>query len=281
MGFNGIHEFNPVPASGGNGGSGGGDNSYNRSNPTLVTVGGLTAGTVLTGTVQDALDKQLFPYQAPYFTGFGISGQSQLLEIGAAIAAGTKTFVWTDANSGNITANSISIIDETTSTTLASGLANSGTTNIAVSAIPNTGITSHTWQIQGTNSHSGAFSAQFAVAWHPRRFAGTVPAANLSALLGMTNSSDLAAVSGISFSINDLTYSKPGAGTYNCTGGKYIWFLWDATLGDGSFTSNGLGAAMQPKQVVSFTNANGITRNYYLYVTTNPQNGSAVQLTAN
>lgn len=41
------------------------DNTYLRATPTPATVGGAVAGTTFSGTVQDALDKVLYPYVAP------------------------------------------------------------------------------------------------------------------------------------------------------------------------------------------------------------------------
>jgi len=257
---------------------------YNRIQAIAVSIGGISAGYVPNGTVQDLLDRLLYPYQNPAFTAFQLSGQATNLEIGDSIIAGSKVFAWTTSNSSNIATNSILIKDAISNVVLASGLANDGTENITLSLISKSGNATHTFSIQATNTNAIVFSRNFDVLWRPRRFAGTIPATSLSALHSITSITSLNAVTGISQVINDLTYSKPTNNTFNCSGdtnGKYIWYLWDVTLGSATFTSGPAPAAFQAVQVIAFTNAFGITRNYNLYISSNPFNGSGVPITVN
>ena len=76
------------------------------------------------GSVQNLLDRMLYPYQAPSISAFQINGQASVLELGESIPAGNKTFSWGTSNSGNVTANTIMIRDTTNSQALGSGLAN-------------------------------------------------------------------------------------------------------------------------------------------------------------
>ena len=283
--------FIPAPDGGGSGlnsGSGSGENSgsspdYTRSDGIAVNIGGLLAGFVPSGTVADLLDKMLYPYQPPAFGSFYMNVATTTLEVGASIAAGSKTFSWSVANAANMEDGSITIRNVTDNITLASNLANDGAQNINVTALVKTTLAAHSFSIQATNTEGGAFSRLFTLSWLPRRFAGTLAAANLADLQAITTQAGLNAVPGIVSNLNDLSYGKPGTSTYNCSGsstGKFIWFLWDASLGTGSFSSGAAPAAFRPVQVVAFTNTFGVTRSYNLYISSNPFNGASVPITA-
>ena len=283
--------FIPAPDGGGSGsnsGSGSGENSgnspdYTRSDGIAVNIGGLLAGFVPNGTVADLLDKMLYPYQPPAFGSFYMNVAATVLEIGASIAAGSKIFNWSVANAANMEDSSITIRNVTDNITLASALLNDSTQNIIVPALVKTTIAGHSFSIQATNTQEQPFSRLFTISWLPRRYAGTLPAGNLADIQAITTQASLNAVPGIANSLNDLNYAKPGTATYNCSGsanGKFIWFLWDATLGTGSFSSGAAPAAFRPVLVVAFTNAFGVTRNYNLYISSNPFNGASVPITA-
>ena len=281
--------FMPAPGSGAGSGSGSdssgtsGSPDYTRSEGIAVNIGGLLAGFVPTGTVGDLLDKMLYPYQAPGFGSFYFSLPTSVLEIGASVAEGSKTFLWSVSNAANMEDSSIIIRNVTDNILLASGLANDGSQSIVVPALVKTGIANHSFSIEGMNTEGGVFSRLFTLNWLPRRFAGTLAAGSLAALQGVTSLAGLNAVAGIATTLSDLNYAKPGMATYNCSGsdaGRYIWFLWDAGLGGGTFSSGAAPAAFRPVQVIQFTNAFGITRPYNLYVSSNPFNGASVPITA-
>lgn len=286
MNLNKLKVFQPAQQeSSGEGSSGTANSEYTRAQGIAVSIGGLSAGYVPTGTVQDLLDRMLYPYQAPTFSAFQINGQATVLEVGENIAPGNKTFSWSTANAGNVTANSVIIRDLTNNQVLGSGLANDGSEVLATPTnIFKTSNATHSFSIQATNSQGTVFSRNFDINWRFRRFAGTIPASSLALLQGVNSVSGLNAVPGISIALSDLTYAKPGTASYNCSGspdGKYIWFLWDTGLGTASFFSGAAPAAFRAAQTVYFTNSLGIGRNYYLYISSNPFNGPAVPITVN
>lgn len=138
------------------GGSGSG--IYDGATPSTISVGGIPAGTTLTGRTFESLWEQLLVvYQAPTFSSFVINGIPALSEVGdPASFSGNKTFTWSTTNSSNVQANTITIRDVTNGNTiLGTGLANDGVETLPLSTvISNTTPITHTWSINGTNTES-------------------------------------------------------------------------------------------------------------------------------
>lgn len=256
----------------------GGQDLYNNSTPTSVTLGGISSGsTFVNRTMQQMWDSLLYPYQAPAFTAFSISGQSTTVEVGTTIS-GTKTFTWSTSNSSNVQANSITIRDVTNATNLATGLANDGSEALSVGTVQKTSATSHQWSITGTNTQSGNFSASFTVSWVWRLYYGT------STNTTLTEPQIEALANSLLTSTAARTYSYPGGGY------KYLAFPTTFTA-PSSFkdASNNLNVAMADSSdaasysntanglsfaIVSVTNSLGQTVNYRVYRTKNILGGS-------
>jgi hypothetical protein len=215
--------------------------------------------------------------QNPAFTSFDISGQGSPIEVGATIASGAKTFEWTTSNSVDVQPNSISIVDTTASVTLASGLANTGSDVITISAITNVLPSVQTWTINGLNLSSQTFSDTFTVLWEWRLYAGS--SANVTLTANQVKALD---------DFDSLVAAF--AGTYSITNASvvYYYLAWPVSLGlmsscvdantgfpismatvaDNaaySNTANGFSYA-----IVSVTNANSVTTNYAVYRTQYP-----------
>lgn len=137
------------------------------------TVGGITAGTNLEDmNLYEVFDMLLNPYQPPAFTSFGITGQSQTLEIGDSIASGSKSFAWSISNSSNVTANTLSITGEP-GTIVSAGSITSPYSYTLVSPITKTTVGStSTFNISATNSKSSTFSSSFTVTWRAYFYTG-------------------------------------------------------------------------------------------------------------
>jgi len=102
------------------GGTGGG--TYNLATPATVTVGGVTAGTPLTGlTSFELFQKMLVVYQAPTFSSFSIGGITSPVEVGCSIS-GSKSFSWAFTNPSNVSGNTMCILDITSGGTLATNI---------------------------------------------------------------------------------------------------------------------------------------------------------------
>jgi hypothetical protein len=151
----------------------GGTILYDGATPATIQVGGITAGTQLTGrTANDILEQMLVVYQLPAFTAFSVTAQNTTVETGTVLS-GSKTFTWTTSNAGNVATNSIGIRDNTSGATLATGLANDGSEalTIATNELDNGGDT-QVWSISGTNTQAGTFNTTFTVTGRFLRFYG-------------------------------------------------------------------------------------------------------------
>lgn len=129
---------------------------YSSVSPATKNVGGITAGTVLTGQTLESLVQQILaPYIEPTFSSFNVNITSPL-EVGAALS-GTKTFTWNIATSGNLVPNTIGIC-EVGGSLLASGLSNDGSEALGIGTKTNTSPTTWTWQITGNSTQDTSFS---------------------------------------------------------------------------------------------------------------------------
>ncbi len=200
--------------------------------------------------------------------------------MGATIPAGATIFTWSTSNSGNVRPNSISIVDTTGSTTLASGLANTGTDTITIGAITQVLPATQVWTINGVNLNSTTFSRTLTVAWEWRVYAGDSANLTLTAnqIKALTASSALQAGFAGTYTItpsSDFSYL-----CYPDSMGSVTLFVDPATqqlismatVADDpaySNTANGWSYAL-----VSVTNAQAIAANYRVYRTQYPFSGN-------
>lgn len=249
---------------------------YSTTTPVTAPVGGITSGQTFTTTpVTTVIDMLLHPYQIPAFSSFSISGAANQ-EVGQ-VFSGSKTFSWGTTNSGNVQANSITIKDTTNSVTLATGLANTGSTVISISVTKSTPA-SNVWTIQAQNTLGTNFSTTTTINWYYRLYYGLSSSVtlNAAAILALTG--------------NTLTSTR--AATYSFGAGNYKYFAWPDSFGGAtSFkdTSTNLNVAMADNTdnaaysnlqngfyyaLVSVTNAYSITTNYRVYRSKNILGGS-------
>ncbi len=243
----------------------GGTADYIRPTAVPTTVGGATAGTTFTGTIEDALDTILYPYQAPAFSSFGFT-QTSPLEVGATLTGGAKSFTWSLSNIANAQADSLSITDITTATALGTSLSLTPPSVQSIASITNTTATSHTWQVAALNTHSSALSSNFTVSWQFRTWLGE------SALTSLTSADIL----GLRSSALGSSFS----GTKAFVAGGYKYMCYPTTFGlKTSFkdTATNLDVAMLAATTVSVTNSFGVAQNYYVHRTLN-QLGGAINI---
>jgi hypothetical protein len=243
--------------------------SYTNSTPTPVAVGGVPAGqTFSDDTVQEVFDLLFYPYQAPAFSTFTMSGQASTVEVGTTIS-GSKTFNWTSANSSNVVPGSVVILEG--ATPIASGLNASGSTSATVTNRQLSSPGTYSWVLRGDNTKGNQFSSSFTVSWRWRVFYGTSTNETL-------NEAGIEALSG-------SLLSSTGATTYAYSAGGYKYLAYPASMAAAtSFTdtqtqfnvvmatidddpaysnvANGFYYAL-----VSVTNAQGVTTNYRVYRT--------------
>lgn len=201
--------------------TGGSTGTFTNLTPMPVALGGLAQGSTFdAATMSEMFNGLLYPYQAPAFTSFGISGQTTPLEVGASILT-NRTFVWATSNEENVEANQISLVDVTGGSILiASGLANDGiqATSYPASPIYKTSATTHTFQINGINTHAGSFSALYTVTWQWRKYYGT------SSNAGPLTEVDVEA-------LTTKPLSTTFAGTYTFGTGGYKYICYPASFG--------------------------------------------------
>jgi len=242
---------------------GGGTETYTNFTPTAVSIGGIPAGSTFDNmTMQEMWDALLYPYQTPVFSSF-TSSMSTPIEVGGTIPAGSVTFLWNTTNSSNIAANSIKIDDITAGNTLASGLANTGTTAISISAITNVMATSHQWKITATNTKGVFLSRTLNVYWQWKIYYGE------SALTDLTETDVEALRVG--------TLAANVSGNYSFNAGEYKWICYPTSFGlKTTFkdASTNFDVATQPALTKSITNSQGVATNYYCHRTVNKLGGS-------
>jgi len=237
---------------------------YTNLTPTPSAFGGIPSGSTFNNTpVSEVLTMMLYPYQAPSFSSFAISGQNTTLEVGDSIYAGFKTFTWATTNSSNVSANSISISDITGGGTLVSGISNSGTTSINLSQITKSSATSHTFRITAQNTQLTNFTRDFSVGWRWRMF------------WGINSNSSLTETQVKALSNSNLVTTSSGSYTFVATEYKYICyptvFGLKTTFKD---PSTNLDVAMASPVTIAITNSFGVTTNYYVHRTLNKLGGT-------
>lgn len=257
--------------------------TYTNAAPTTQTVGGIFAGSTFATprTMQYMWDLLLYPYQNPSFNSFNI-GVSNPQRVGATISGNTN-FTWGTNNSGNVSANSITIRDVTNSIVLGTSLANDGSEILNIGSITKTSHgNTHSWRIEGYNTNTNQFiSGNISIVWYFDTYSGT----NTNPFLNETEIEALANV----FLVGGLTVNHSlAAGGY-----KYICFpdgfgspttttgfrdnatLLPISMADNtdnvfySNTQNGWSYGL-----VSVTNVNTITTNYRVYRSRNVLGGS-------
>jgi hypothetical protein len=147
---------------------------FTNPNPTTQRVGGIPSGSTFPTDyyLQDMMDLLLYPAITPAFTSFFIVGENTTREIGEAISS-TSTFNWNIANASDLASNSISIIDVTSSSILATGLANDGSETVFTGAINKSTPSSNIWSINAFDTDGVEFSKTFELVWKYRVFYGS------------------------------------------------------------------------------------------------------------
>lgn len=206
-----------------------GNTVYNLESPSTVTVGGILAGTILTGKTSNQLLKEiLVPYLIPTFSSFSNS-VSTPVEVGCQIT-GNKTFSWAFTDAANVQPNTMCIRDVTASVNLCT---NVSTTSPILATITTKTFTScgdtQVWCGSAKDTCNGQFnSGSYTVTSYLPYFWGKCtcpgsaganrPTATASMITGGTK-----VVANSSGSINI---------TFNSSDSDYIWFAVPSSVSD-------------------------------------------------
>jgi len=232
---------------------------YVRTMSMTVAVGGATIGTTFNGTVQDALDKILYPFGVPKFSAFSISGMNSVVEVGSVISGGMRVFNWTTVNPDNIRPRSIQIVDDSTSAVLAGGLQDVGTASVMIGGDLVSAVASQrSWTISAVDTQGGPLSKSYALAWRWKVYYGNN---QLDSMIG----ADVAAL------VNSSLPSTP-AGSYLMPAGGYKWLCYPSTFPTLTrFTdqATGLNIALNDPVLIQVTNQFGLVQTYKCHRTYN------------
>jgi len=133
------------------------DITYTNAKAMPEKVGGHEVGSTFNKVpLKTMLTNLLYPYQYPAMSGFGISGQSQLVEVGVNID-GDKSFTWNRTNIENILPNSGTIRETIGNTVISSLIDLLLPPKVVTMAIPNLVPISKSYRIEGLNGKNQTF----------------------------------------------------------------------------------------------------------------------------
>ena len=241
---------------------------YTNLTPTPVTLGGIPAGSTFnTQTMTQMWNALLYPYQAPTFTSFAITGQTSPLEVGDTSLA-NPTFTWAMANPTNALPNTVSIHDITASVTLVTGHSNASPYAATYAGVTKTTAGQEVFQISATNSNSVVFSDNYAITWDWRIHYGHSP------------STALTSANVVALGAGGLQTGFAGTYVFPAAASEYKIFSYPTSFGTATLfkdATTGFAVPFNAPYVVAVTNAFGITTNYNVHQSTY-QLGGAVTM---
>jgi len=247
--------------------------TYTNSGTTPTTIGGIAAGSTFnTQTMQQMWDALLYPYQAPAFSSFSRTNLNTTYELGEMVSIGSQTFTWATSNSSNVSANTISIAQNTAPGGFIYGplAANVGSSALTVTATFSAGTATSQllYTIAGTNSNGAPFSATITRSWMNKRYWGTHPSFTLP------SNAQILAANGASVGVGN-EFSSTRVQTRNGIdgAGNYLFFAWPTSFGTPSFTVNGLPNTAWTKigNAISFTNSQAFVVTYDVWISNTAQ----------
>lgn len=220
---------------------------YIRSTPTPISVGGVSIGTTFSGSVQDALDRILYPYVGPSCT---LSGGGNR-EFGSTTST---TLTWTTTQNTNPI---IAITVSGVGTTYSSG-------SMGAFATQNVNTTFNMSVYDGV-SNAGASTT---VTWLNARYWG------ISTTFGGLTSSQINGLTGAGVGVGkELSTTRVQSRNGINGGGNYLVFAWPSSFGTPTFVINGLPSSAWTKvnNATTFTNIYGYTASYDVWMSNTQQ----------
>jgi hypothetical protein len=243
---------------------------YTNLNPTPVTIGGIPAGSSFSAqTMQQMWDALLYPYQYPAFTSFNRTNMNSVYELGETFLGGNQTFTWSTSNSANVSANTISIVENHTATTLLTGGANDGTEVLSASTyVRTTAGTTLMYTISAIDTQSNPLSATISKNWRGRWYYGTDAATSLTTTI----------ITGGTFTTQLTTGVVNNYVTWSPTGAQYGYLVipnylaQPSDLRDSVAGCFGTNIPYISQGTITFNNAYGVSQTYNIYRTVNAFN---------
>jgi len=258
---------------------------YTSNTASTIAVGGLSVGTNFSGglSIQQILDTMLHPYVPPVINSFnlsvGLAGQNYkdtYLEYSSGAAS--NIFFNFSISNGSINiltsgpSNPIKISGPDGFTYLSSNPAyfyTLGTQNGPIVITPNTASILTLTVLDGVNTITSTVSVQF----QNKFYWGNSTKGTASTYL----SSDILAANGAGVSINGnlgniLTNTKTQILNGINGSGNYLFFAFPTSFGSPTFITNGLPNTAFTMQSLNFTNANGYSASYSVWISNTAQN---------
>ena len=240
-------------------------------------VGGFHAGESFVGSEQEAWNKLLITYQNPAFSAFTFDDQgTRTLLTGTRIPNQSHVFTWGTSNGANIQPNSVSIQDVTTNTQLVSNTTNDGVESATFGGYTIGVGESRRYRITATTTNGNTIAADVVLYGALARFWGA-SSLTPSQLKAQLTSGAPIDPNGLNFQ-QDLATTISSNITVDCSGGKYVYFLYDANLPNPTVVRAGVNTfSAYTVQALNLTDQLGNSRAYnFLY--TGIQYGSTVNV---
>ena len=257
------------------------DTNYVRSTAMQVAVGGAAIGTTFSGTIQDALDKILYPYVSQSNT---ISASNASRQFGSSTAV---TLTW------GVTKNSNSIVSITVdgTTVVPTGNSQAGTksTTATHSSTPSSVSESQSYTIS-TSDGTTTKSTTATVTWMNKRYWGfmdltacspsnpdlTLSPGDASAVGSFITDAKIKGMTGSGVGTGNELATSLSKTLSNMNGsGKYLCFAWPTIFGTPTFVVGGFAntAFTKVRSNTSFTNEYGFSGvNYDVWVSNTAYN---------
>jgi len=238
---------------------------YINLTPMPETVGGAEAGSTFSGdSLQEVLDKILYPYQYPSFSSFSINFSNTNLEVGDSTQLNPSA-MWETVNNVNITPNTINIINVTDGGNILENAYNDGGEVLSLAPISRISPGSHVFRITGKNTKGLIFQRDFVINWRWRLFYGE----SIDSIL------DESLIEKLRVSVLVNSFSGDYSFNYLSNGYKYICYpesFGEATIFLDTDTGFAVPFELLPGKV-SITNTPGIATDYIVYRSVNILNG--------
>ena len=256
--------------------------TYTNSDPTPVSIGGIPAGSTFSNqTMEQMWNALLYPYQAPAFTSFGRTNLQNTYEVGQNIDIGSQTFSWNISNSSNVSADTVTIIQNISPTTTLYGPGpNSSPQTISVTATFSASTPSSVtlYTISAINTNGNSLSTSISANWRHKIYWGTHPSFSLPNNTEILNADGAGIAPGNEFSTS-RNQTRDGIDG----NGDYLFFAWPTSFGNPTFVINGLPSSAWTKigDEISFTNSQGFVHTYDVWISDTAQNSPITTFTIN